>query len=86
VVGPQTREALNKRAHSAVIVMERSAEILSKALSEQTPPKPGGKKDWFRPQPQPPEKIELDSKEVQRMVYDLYRWAAEMKKFTWLSK
>jgi len=86
MVGPQTREALNKRARNAYVIMTNCAKILGDALREQTPPPPPpppSRLPFPRGQRQPPETITLRGKEVQRMVEELYRYAEEMKRFTW---
>ncbi len=83
MVGPQTREALNKRARNAYVVMTNCAKILGEALKEQTPPSPPGRFSVFQLKRQPPEIITLRGNDVEKMVEELYFYAHEMKRFTW---
>lgn len=81
MVGPQTREALNKRARSASVVMKEAAAVLQRALDEQRPPKPA--RLTFLAGERIPETVTLPGRAIDNMIANLYHWAYEIDRFSW---
>jgi len=86
MVGPQTREALNKRARSAAVVMKRTADTLRKALNDQQLPEPTEPRLKYVTNVRIPETVNLPGAEVNNMIITLHHWAAEIDRFTWSDK
>lgn len=82
MVNPPKAHALNRRAQSASVIMKQCAEILSKALKEQTPPREQSGLG-FLTAARVAETIVLKGKYAEKIAQELYLCANEIDKSTW---